>query len=203
MKGISAEIRAGELLGIIGPNGSGKTKYGIKLSQLNNADHIGALRNIALQENLPMMSHKQAEDQFKNQLTRRKSNYWELSNEIDILFSKLMAEDSASAIRFRDMHVKGHNPDLEETKIMELKKLWENIFPEREINFEGYNPKVTSKYMGGNSYSAKLMSDGERVALYLAARVLDSANEFIIVDEPEVHFHSKLAVLFWDLLEDM
>ena len=46
---------------VIGPNGSGKTRYGIKVTQLNNADHIGALRNIALQENLPMMTYTHAE----------------------------------------------------------------------------------------------------------------------------------------------
>ncbi len=188
---------------IIGPNGSGKTKYGIKLSQLNNCDHIGALRNIALPENLPMKPFQQAETEIRDILNRKKQRYWELSNEIETLFSKLMADDSASATRFRDLSYKGQRPDIEKTKIMELKAMWEELFPDRQIGFDGYVPKVKSEYMAGNEYATGFMSDGERVAMYLAARVLDSTTDIIIIDEPEMHFHSKLAVLFWDTLEKL
>lgn len=188
---------------VIGPNGSGKTQYGIKLAQLNNADHIGALRNIALTDNLPMMTYSQAEQEVNNRLNRKKSHYWELSNEIDLLFSKLMADDAASATRFRNLSFAGQNPPIERTKIMELSQLWESLFPSRQIKFEGYVPKVKSEYMGGKDYAASHMSDGERVSLYLAARVLDSNSDIIVIDEPEVHFHSKLAVTFWDALEKM
>lgn len=188
---------------VIGPNGSGKTRYGIKLTQLNDADHIGALRNIALPENLQMMTYTQAEKEVKNNLNRKKTHFWELSNEINLLFSKLMADDAASATKFRNQSAAGLKPDIEFTKIMELSSLWENLFPSRHISFDGYVPKVKSDYMGGEDYAASHMSDGERVALYLAARVLDSTSQIIIIDEPEVHFHSKLAVKFWDELEKM
>lgn len=47
------------------------------------------------------------------------------------------------------------------------------------------------------------MSDGERVAVYLAARVLDTTETILIVDEPEVHFHGRLAVRFWNEMETM
>jgi len=197
----NATIQRDKTVIVIGPNGSGKTKYGIRLSQMNNADHIGALRNIALQENLPTWTVRQAETAVKNQLNSQKSSYWEISNEIDALFAKLMADDSASAVRYRNSRALGNQPDIETTRIMELQRLWERIFPRRHISFEGYAPRVSSEYMVGE-YAARYMSDGERVALYLAARVLDSTAEYIIVDEPEVHFHSKLAAAFWDYLEE-
>jgi energy-coupling factor transporter ATP-binding protein EcfA2 len=186
---------------VIGPNGCGKTRYGLKLAGLNTADHIAALRNIALQDNLPMMSLPRATQEVKNNIDRRKSHYWEMSSEIDQLFSKLMAEDSASAMIFRDAVVAGEKPVVQTTIIMEMMELWVSLFPGRSIKFSGYVPKVTSSYMPGGDYAAKAMSDGERVALYLAARVLDSKMKIIVVDEPEVHFHSKLACKFWDLLE--
>ena len=47
------------------------------------------------------------------------------------------------------------------------------------------------------------MSDGERTGLYLAARILDTAKEVVVIDEPETHFHSRLAVRFWDTLESL
>ena len=89
---------------LIGPNGSGKTRQGAQIANWNNADMIAALRNIALNENVSMQPINQAITNLRNQLKSRRSRHWELSNEIDQLFSKLMAEDSASAIRFRDQY---------------------------------------------------------------------------------------------------
>ncbi len=39
---------------VIGPNGSGKTRFAAQLATRNNAEFLGALRNIAMQENIPM-----------------------------------------------------------------------------------------------------------------------------------------------------
>ena len=84
---------------------------------------------------------------------------------------------------------------------MRLRDLWSDVMPGRTLEFESYSPRVTSTLAGGGQYPAQHMSDGERVALYLAGRVLDADSEIIVVDEPEVHFHSRLAVRFWDALE--
>jgi len=187
---------------VIGPNGSGKTRYGHQLATWNNADIIPALRNIGLDANIPMQSTAQAEQVVKQSKIRLKQQPWLLSNEINHLFAKLMAEDSAAAMRFRDAH--GVDPDstAETTKLMRLREAWAALFPGRTIKFEGYTPKVSTEYVTGIAeYPAQQMSDGERVALYLAGRVLDSTTSVIIIDEPEVHFHSRLAARFWDELE--
>lgn len=186
---------------IIGPNGSGKTRYGINLAKWNDCEHIGALRNIALPASLPMKPIDQAKSEFDQRISRSRSNFWESSNEIDILFAKLMAEDAASATKYRNENYKGNNPSIETTRIMELKSIWEELFPERNIEFDGYVPKIKSSYSIESDYLAMQMSDGEKVALYLLGRVLNSEKDIIIVDEPEVHFHSKLAVKFWDAVE--
>ena len=126
-----------------------------------------------------------------------------MSNEINHLFSKLLAEDSASAVTFRDQFVKGRSPKPETTKLTVLQDMWGRLFPGRKVSFAGYTPMVSSAELrGGSSYAAQHMSDGERVALYLAARVLDCSKAILIIDEPEVHFHSRLAVRFWNELED-
>ncbi len=114
-----------------------------------------------------------------------------------------MAEDSASATTFRDNYQKdGAAPEI--TKLMRLQKSWQELFLGRRISFGGYTPKVTSEYVNdGTGYPAQSMSDGERVALYLAGRVLETNSAIIIIDEPEVHFHSRLAIQFWDELEKL
>ena len=189
---------------IIGPNGSGKTKYGSSLAALNNTDLIGAVRNIQFGENIGMRSYDQATNELKSFLDRRRSRYWEMSNEIDQLFSKLLAENSGSAIKFREEFLTNSKATPEQTKIMVLSELWAEVFPSRVIDFSSYSPKVRASHVTENAeYSAQSMSDGERVAIYLAGRVMDSDKKIIIIDEPEVHFHSQLAVRFWDKLEKL
>ena len=113
-----------------------------------------------------------------------------------------MAEDSEAAIQFRDQYMADQTATPAETKLMRLASIWSVLFPGRRIDFSGHAPRVASDfYPGGAAYAAKQMSDGERVALYLAARVLDSESPLIIVDEPEVHFHGRLAARFWLELE--
>lgn len=187
---------------ILGPNGSGKTKYGLQLSDWNNAENIAALRNIALAENIPMQSLAHAEQELSNHKRQRKKRPWNISSEINNLFAKLMAEDSSAAVDFRDNYKVGVVPTV--TKLMRLQKSWQTLFPGRHIEFKGYTPRVTSEYVAGDTaYPAQSMSDGERVALYLAGRVLDATPGIVIIDEPEVHFHSRLAIQFWDELEKL
>jgi len=185
---------------VIGPNGSGKTKFGVYLADVNNADLIGAVRKIQLEENIPMRSVDLARTDLSNTLKRRRKRYWETSNEIDELFSKLLGEDSQSAIKFRDDYGKNVEVKPERTKIMVLSELWAELFPGRAIDFTSYSPKVRASHA---EYLAQQMSDGERVAVYLAGRVLDSDKDIIIIDEPEVHFHNRLAVQFWNNLEEI
>jgi len=189
---------------VIGPNGSGKTRFGATLARQNSADHIGALRNIQLNPQISMRPVAQATKELRDNLSRRSKRYWEMSGEIEVLFSKLLAEDSMSATSFRDAHADGLSPSIEDTTIRKLRRVWGTFFPGREIDLSGYVARVHATHYGTeNEYAAQQMSDGERVALYLAARVLDAKGPLIVVDEPEIHFHSRLAVRFWNELESI
>lgn len=114
---------------IIGPNGSGKTRYGLQLAQWNDAERIAALRNIALGQSIPMQSLTQAEAELATHKQSHKAQPWSISSEIDGLFAKLMAEDSASAMDFRDSYHDGAQPEV--SKLMRLQETWERLFPGR------------------------------------------------------------------------
>ncbi|MGK5093973.1 AAA family ATPase [Deltaproteobacteria bacterium TL4] len=153
-----------------------------------------------MEQHIPMQSLGQAQQELQNHKQRHQNQPWQISSEINNLFAKLMAEDSAEAIEFRDHYADGRKPET--TKLMCLQASWQSLFPGRYIAFQGYTPKVTSEYVAGEmAYAAQSMSDGERVALYLAGRVLDAGPGIVLIDEPEVHFHSRLAIQFWDELE--
>jgi len=187
---------------IVGPNGSGKTRRSTQLAQLNGAEIISALRNIALRSDIPAYSPIQAKNNLENLIQQRQSNYWELSNEIDSLFAKLLAEDAAAAIRFRDGFTLQTTTKPDDTVLQQTRRLWSRVFPGRQLSFDSYTASVSSEYAGtGVSYTANTMSDGERVALYLAGRILNAKPGVVVIDEPELYFHSRLAVRFWDELE--
>ena len=160
---------------LIGPNGSGKARLGVKMVALNQADMVPALRDIALPPDITLRSLTAATQELRNIVQRQRTSPWLMSNEIHWLFGKLMIEDFNSAVRFRDRFSAGEAPTIETTKLMRLRLSWSRLFPGRHITFEGHKPTVVSDYAStASGYAAQQMSDGERVALYLAGRVLDN-----------------------------
>jgi hypothetical protein len=187
---------------IIGPNGAGKTTYGNELANLNNAEWIGATRNLQFENNIPVQTQEQAISTVESQKQNQKSQPWMLSTILNQLLTKLKAEDAEFSTNYCNNLRKGIQGELKETKLITLTRLWNEIFPRRVINFDSYSPTVTVDYGGrGDGFGISRLSEGERVALYLLARVLDASLNMIVVDETELHFHSLLAREFWDKLE--
>ena len=186
---------------LIGPNGVGKTRLGLQVREANKGEAIGAVRHLALGMHIPMQPLDKA---AQGLATHMKREAWQPSTEIDALFAKILAEDSAAATAYRDRVRKtGVCEPPGETVSTQLVELWNRLFPKREIDFTGHSPRVTSTRADRPlEYPAGYMSDGERVALFLAGRVLNAAPGVVVVDEPEAHLHSRLAVQFWNALEE-
>lgn len=189
---------------LLGANGSGKTRLAVQMANSGNAEFIPALRNIAVPDQIPNWTLQTATNELQNRTNQRRNTYWELVPDIDALFGKLWSSHAVEAMRVYDQVLQGAQPeDLPETVLTKTKELWRAVFPGRSIAFTDFTARVTNAYLGSTTYTAKHMSDGERTGLYLAGRVFDSNQPVVIVDEPETHFHSRLAVRFWDALESL
>lgn len=187
---------------LIGPNGSGKTTFGNNLSKANNAEWIGATRNLEFADSISMQTPEQAKNQVTSQKQNQKNSPWVQSSELNQLLAKLKAEDAESAINYRNNAIEETGLKPEMTKIIQLTNIWNSIFPKREIDFSSYSPKVKSSHRSDSApFGISRMSGGERVALYLLARILDASTGLIFIDEPEIHFHGVLAKKFWNELE--
>ncbi len=202
--GLSPPLAGDAPIVILGANGSGKTRLAVILASAGNAEFIGAVRSIALPDQIPNWSLQTATNELTNRTQQRKNSYWELVPDIDALFGKLWSSHAVEAMRIYDQLQEGKTPEnLPETVLNKTRGLWKTVFPGRTIAFSDFSATVSNEYLGAASYTAKHMSDGERTGLYLAARILDSAHPIVVIDEPETHFHSRLAVRFWDALESM
>lgn len=189
---------------LLGANGSGKTRLAVQMANSGTAEFIPALRNIAVPDQIPNWTLQTATNELQNRTNQRRNSYWEMVPDIDALFGKLWSSHAVEAMRVYDEVLRGMQPsELPETVLSKTKELWRVVFPGRSITFTDFTARVTNEYLGAATYTAKHMSDGERTGLYLAGRVFDSAHPVVIVDEPETHFHSRLAVRFWDTLESL
>lgn len=127
----------------------------------------------------------------------------QLGGEFQVLLDNLLAERSVIRNQFCDALQKGGmETTVPMTKLDKALEIWNSLIQHRIMECDdGIN--ITLKSLTeSNHYPAHQMSDGEKVALYLIAHVLQAPESgFIIVDEPEMYLHKTILKKLWDILE--
>jgi energy-coupling factor transporter ATP-binding protein EcfA2 len=189
---------------IIGPNGSGKTRQARQLQTLNGVpiSFVNALRNTRVTTEIPAIGLANARNNLTSQDNQARTHYWEQVNDFDMLLARLHGEDAAAAISSRDAMRRGERDDFALSSMERIQALWARLFPGRELSWNDNVPMVRSTIDGSEaSYQGHYMSDGEKSALYLAGKVALAPSGILVIDEPETHFHTLLAVELWTELE--
>jgi ABC-type cobalamin/Fe3+-siderophores transport system ATPase subunit len=190
---------------VIGPNGVGKSRLMRKLAG-SPQRFVSAQRRTYLEEQIPAYRSEQAKQEIKNQLNQAHTHPWQWSNEIDMMFGRILQEHYAALDSNNEAAKKGEAAKtiVTDTTMDRLKSFWQTVFVNRALSFSDFSPTVErTDTTGQKPYPAKTMSDGERSCLYLAARVLTADPGILVIDEPELHMHRKLAIDYWNKLEEM
>ena len=135
-------------------------------------------------------------DDFEYTLAKRYGS--EMVKVLGILLGERQVMINRGAAKVKD----GQNivfDDIRST-LDDVMVIWNGLIEHRQLDCDENN-LLRIKYEG-TSYDAHEMSDGERVIIYHAGRVLLAPkNSLIIVDEPEIHLHKTIANKLWDDLE--
>ena len=190
---------------ILGPNGSGKTQLAQQISRDNAVTAISAQRRTWVDESLPVQAEQQLRSQVHQAQAQWQHHSWQPTEDINFILSTLIQEHTSLLTYNNDQAILCGTAvkPVTNTKLMQLQKLWGRLFPKRKLEIGGFFPKVKRLDADPQSepYQLRQMSDGERTVLYMAARVLTAEHPVILVDEPELHMHSRLSILFWDAVE--
>lgn len=210
---------------IIGANGSGKTTLANKLKETLNVEDgivipaqkllfIPTFDNIPTYkaEKLPFEEYQKrifddkktfsakSQDDFPYELTK------EYGSEFRRVLALLVAERTAKRNEVIDNKTEGSVFHREEfkTTIDVVMDIWNDLILHRKMSLDADSNLIISYERDGeiNTYEAYRMSDGERIIMYLAGRIMQAPrNGLIIVDEPEIFLHRTVVEKLWNRLE--
>lgn len=204
---------------IVGANGSGKTRLGAYIEEKagTKALRVGAQRALTIPSFIQPRVYEQAEYTFRfgyyepthnlkqhqaHMIPNRWGNepYTNMLNDFDKLLVLLFAESAKRDHEYT--HSARNSVPIErppDCKLDTLSELWSQVMPQRSLAVLA--DKIETK-LGGNSYEARHMSDGERVCLYLIGQALCAPQaSVVIIDEPEIHLHRAIQGVLWDHVE--
>ena len=188
---------------IVGANGSGKSHLGAWIEKNNkNVLRISAQRALSIPDNINIKDSEASWNKifYGNETYKDKVYKWSLGKETSTLtydfesvLSLLFSEDYSQLRRNREK--KSQLKTIADI----VEEIWDKIMPQRQVVFDKFN--VLAKH-GEETYKAGVMSDGERVCLYLISQCLLTPDNYVIViDEPEIHLHLSIMKSLWDEIE--
>ncbi len=217
--GKNTSIENSQSILFIGANGSGKTRLGswieINSPQKDKVYRLSAQKLLKLPDSITPQSIELA----KNALlfgrpewsVKNKNLKWhnkpatEIMDDYQKLMVYLFSDETEENAKFkRDCKLSENRIQPPITKLDQVKELWENILPHRELIIGGLRLQTCIKEQPDRIYNSSEMSDGERVIFYLIGQCLAAPKDgIIVIDEPELHLHKSIQVPLWDKIEKL
>lgn len=226
--GEAVELEFGKPVVLLGANGSGKTRFSVKIEEINdpkfrswNAEEsipihrISAQKSLSIQDSISILDNDSSKrelffggsDQHAVKFNYRFGTHPatflldDYNKALSLLFSQENMELQQAHIADKQAILQNEERPAPITTIVEkATSIWNELLPHRKIDLSGNGVHVL---FGETRYHGKEMSDGERVILYMICQVLvQRQNTLLIVDEPELHIHKSIVEKLWTMLEN-
>lgn len=224
------EFKLGKPVVILGANGAGKTRFTVKLEELNDYSfedyynkkyvnknlkihRLSAQKSLSINDKIALRDYNTAYNMrtfgYGSPANKLSSRFQSkpavtLLNDYNDVLSLLFAKKSLEIEKERDeiRRLQESNqeiPKLQLTVVDRVKKIWEELLPQRKLDLSGNNVHTIYNEV---KYHGQYMSDGERVILYMICQTLLLEPETLfIIDEPELHIHKAILNKLWTRLE--
>lgn len=225
------ELQCESSIVVVGANGAGKSRLGswleFKGPQKERVHRIAAQRSLVFPENSSPIGFEKARAAFywapipgnwdretyeSNKLNLRVQKRYggSLTNaetaplrDFDELVTLLFSENYSALLAHEEQQRKSEQlVPMPDTLLRQVQALWESLLPMKSLRLESSEVKVAPRNEPRNEYSARAMSDGERVVFYLVGQCLCAPpGAIIVVDEPEIHLHKAIQDALWNAVE--
>jgi len=218
----NTEVKCQISIVVVGANGSGKSRLGTWLEfkgpQKERVHRIAAQRSLIFPENSSPIGLEKARNSFywappppnwdreqyergKPQLRLQHRYGGSVLNaetaplsDFEALVTLLFSENYTALLSHEEQQRMSQELiPMPDTLIRKVQALWENLLPSRALIFKSSEVQVSQRDLPDEVYSARAMSDGERVIFYLIGQCLCAPDDsIIVVDEPEIHLHKAI-----------
>lgn len=227
----NTEVQCQTSIVVVGANGSGKSRLGswleFKGPQKDLVHRIAAQRSLVFPESSSPIGYESAQNAFhwapmpsnwnretyesNKQSLRLQQRYGGALEhaetapvaDFDKLLTLLFSENYGALLTHEEKQRKTNQLiPMPDTLIRKVQTLWEALLPTRSLQLRSGEVRVIQKSAPNIEYSARAMSDGERVVFYLIGQCLCARQDaIVVVDEPEIHLHKAIQDALWNSLE--
>lgn len=189
---------------IIGANGAGKTRFTENLAKelSGRAYKLSALQ--ALYDTRISGGEENSIDNLYEQSIGHSSIMGkELTTQFDRLMAMLMHEEVINLIAYKVENSVHPDVRLKRTKLDDVIKAWQEIFPSNKILLEGSRLLFT-RVADADKYTSVKLSTGEKSVLYYLGSVLFAPKDAIIfVEDPSMFLHPSITNIVWEHIEKL
>ena len=216
---------------VVGANGAGKSRLGSWLEfngpQKDRVHRIAAQRSLVFPESSSPIGYAKASNAFhwapvpanwdgltfennKSSLRVQRRYGGTLVNaetaplnDFDELVILLFSENYGALLAHEELQRKTDSlVPMPETLLRKVQAMWEGLLPTRTLKIVSSEIRASSRLSPEKDYSARAMSDGERVIFYLIGQCICAPeNAIVVVDEPEIHLHKAVQDALWNAIE--
>ncbi len=208
---INELLKTNRIIVFLGANGSGKSRL-LKsyVNTKNNAQdtlYVEGGRTINLPARLDQIFQHNDYKSIENTINEHRTI--SLNSRLPQIIGLLYKDSKDIELKWlREQKEKSHiieQVKLPETPLDKLCKLFTDIFPSILLEVDEKNEEIVAKQNDDIPYKLNSLSDGEKQCLALLCDILNQKRPvlFVVVDEPELNLHPKLAIKLWETIESI